>query len=662
MTRACTLLLASVFALACTTHPSTPPGDDTGAPDAGADAHARADTGPRPDAWVMPDFDTAATWNAAPLACPSGPARRDPRDLGTQRRFALSVLHYNLQYVAGGLTGAFLGSIQPYPDWGDDRIQDAIVTESLVPVLDLLDAHPSWTLSIELQGYFAEVMLARHRSVAQHLSDLVRSGQVELVSFHYSDQLFLAYPRTHMDRSHDLNDRVLADACVAASGPVFTQEGQFGVGMADLLGTAGDDVLVLPKNLFSHQHGDGDVAPFYTTHGVPVVIGGRGVNDVASGFSSVWVYMDDAELLATNGINPYTPPDFVVDPAAVAEFESQLEALETAGYVIAGVGDWVATLEGAGVAPVDLPPTFDGDWQPDDTENVARWMGNSGAFAATERDNGVLTGNTRAGRMALAAEATLAAATVAGHPDASAQAEIERAWRDLFLGEVSDATGWNPAAPETYYGLVHGASAEARARAVVLSAAASIGIAPPLLVDTASGTVSAAPATTPAVLEDDPSPPFAVAPGHGRTFDARWQRFVGETDHHVLTVDFPAGAGHPEVTFGWTLDRIRATPALLDGTIEDLPLSALTFTTSAIPVNDGPLGLATDRWLILDTSTVALAARMNRAMQTMTFRDDTLPESEADTWVFHVITGPVDRALAVADRLNLHPLVRVDGP
>lgn len=652
-------LVALALAVACTTN-TQPPADDAAM---GEDAFAYPDAGPRPDAWIQPDFDTSTTWNATPLDCAAGPARRAPRDLGTQRRFALSVLHYNIQYVAGGLAGALLGGHEPYPDWGDDRVQDAIVTESLVPVLDLLDAHPSWTLSIEMQGYMVEVLLARHRDVAQHLVDLVRGGQIELVSFHYSDQLFLAYPRTHMVRSHDLNARVLADGCLEASGPVFTQEGQFGVGEADLLGAAGDAVLMLPKNLFSHEHGDVPIAPFYvTTNGVPVVIAGRGVTDAASGFSSTWVYMDDAELLATNRINPYLPDQFLADPAAVAAFETELMGLEASGYVIAGVGDWIATLEGAGVTPADLPPMLDGAWQPDDTGNLARWMGDSGAFAPTERDDAVIRGNSAAGRMTLAAEVAVAAAAASGHTISGADADVERAWRDLFLGEVSDATGWNPAAPETYYGLFHGEAARTRAQGVAVAAGAALALTPPFYVDTAAGTLIAASAVTLPTLEDDPAPPFTPDAGRGRTITSTWQRVVGETDHHVLTIAVPAGTNIAQVILPWPSDHLRLTLALLDGTTVDYPVSDFAFTTTGISIDDGPFGLDTDQWLILDTSTVALAARLDPAMHTVTFADATLPDAETDTWVFHVVTGTVDRALAVADRLNLHPLVRIDAP
>src|SRR6185369_10862241 len=144
---------------------------------------------------------------------------------------------------------------------------------------------------------------------------------------------------------------------------------------------------------------------------------------------------------------------------------------EAGGWVIAGVSDYIATLQAAGVAPVDLPPTPDGTWQPGDTENVARWMGNAALYAEGERDNGVLTGNSGAGRLALAAETACDAADAAGMLPPGATDDVTRAWRDLLLGEVSDATGWNPAPTEVFYGQTQGQLGATRARTTAITCA-----------------------------------------------------------------------------------------------------------------------------------------------------------------------------------------------
>ncbi len=99
------------------------------------------------------------------------------------------------------------------------------------------------------------------------------------------------------------------------------------------------------------------------------------------------------------------------------------------------------------------------------------------------------------------------------------------------------------------------------------------------MVDTALGTVTAG-ATLP-TLEADLAPPFAVAAPR-RPYTTEWQRVVGGSDHHVLTVTFAAGSGYPAIVFDWTLDRVRYTPALLDGTTVDLPLSDFEIVATAI--------------------------------------------------------------------------------
>ncbi len=640
-------------------------GSDGMAPDAGGRPDAGRDAAPLPG----PIFDTSTTWNAPPLPCPDGPARREGRDLGEKRRFALSVLHYNIQYVAGGLANFRVAGREVFPGASaetDDQVQDKIVTESLVPVLDMLDHHPTWTLSIEMQGYMVEILLARFPDMAKHLERLVRSGQVELISFHYADQLFLAYPRHHMELSHTLDQKVLADGCMAASDPVFTQEGQFGIGMADLLGAG--SILLLPKNLFHYFHAGTAIAPYYETDGVPVVVAGEGTSDGDSGFETQWIYMDDAEKLATGGLDPYFPDAFVAKQAAIDMFEQQLEHLEADGWTIAGVSDYVATLRSAGVTPTALPPMLDGTWQPDDTKNLGRWMGNAGTFAATERDNAVLAHNSAAGRMALAAETAVVAARAADHPLTGADATLQRAWRDLFLGEVSDATGWNPIGNEVYYGLWHAQAASSRARDLAMQAASALGIGLPFVVDTATGTVMPASAAPPPVEEPVTTPPLHVMrPEGSRAYRVVWKRYRDEPDHYVLTIDMAAESGAATVSFPWPLAAgdggvVRYTPALLDGTTIDLPLAQVTLPESAaISIASGPFGLDHDLWLIPDNATVHLAARLDPSAHTVTFRDETLPIRMSDEWVFHVVTGPAARALAVADAVNLHPRVRIDA-
>src|SRR5690348_12030945 len=91
----------------------------------------------------------------ASACCPLG-AHADP-----QKKFALAVMHFNVQYVAGGMVG-FWTKPDPMTDLNAEQIEDQIVVESFEPVLDLYAAHPTWGCDLEMQGYMLDVIGSRH--------------------------------------------------------------------------------------------------------------------------------------------------------------------------------------------------------------------------------------------------------------------------------------------------------------------------------------------------------------------------------------------------------------------------------------------------------------------------------------------------------------------
>ena len=81
----------------------------------------------------------------------------------------MSLFHYNIEYVIGGLetvdeSGETLvvGGFEDAAGWDNDRVEDWIVTETLLPILEMYERHPSWGVTIELQAYMIEVMAERH--------------------------------------------------------------------------------------------------------------------------------------------------------------------------------------------------------------------------------------------------------------------------------------------------------------------------------------------------------------------------------------------------------------------------------------------------------------------------------------------------------------------
>ncbi|MEO7328276.1 MAG: hypothetical protein ABI193_06845 [Minicystis sp.] len=557
------------------------------------------------------------------------------------QRFALSMFHFNVQYVAGGLQG-FLLIDNPITERSAEQVEDAIVVESFEPVLDLYLAHPTWGADIEMQGYLLDVLAARHPGVLDKLRTLATSGQVEVVSFHYSDQLFLAYPREDWRRSQALDEATFKKYQIPRGKAVFCQEGQAGPGMAEAMASAGYENMVFPKNLFAFQHGDTAPAPLYTW--------GKGSMVTSQGLSTPdvdvqWYFVDDGELFATGDLDPYIAEKFKKNPKKIAEREAQITDLESKGYAVTTVSKYVAALQGK-VTPVDPPPLLDGTWQPNSTDGIHRWLGGSGLWYRDERDNDVRTLGAMAHRELLAAE------TIAKAAGLSVQEEIDGGFRLLFLGQVSDGTGINPFRGEIEYATGHFTEALRIARDIEVRAKEALG-AKEVSIDTATGKVEKEPAARAVATEIEAPLILAVTSGD-RSSKVRWKQY--EVGHFEVTVHFDPGDERTfTVTFPETMEDIVYTPGLLETPVH-VPRDAFVFDHFELALSDGLIGLGGGRFVIKDQASVHISATIVPGSGEVVFHDDTAPGGEAIDWTFHVVDDEA-KAAGVARALNVTPTV-----
>jgi hypothetical protein len=507
-------------------------GDTTEAADGSGDA---GDTGQIPDDWQT--------------RCPEPPAGPEP----AAGRWNLSLFHFNIQYVAGGTEGfAEIASNAPAAaglfDLSEREVEDRIVTESVVPLLEILERHPTMALTFELQGYAADVIRERHPEVRSRMAALVAEGRLELASIHWSDQFFLAFGRRDMDVSWELTQQSFARAGLPLSPVVFTQEGQFGPGFASWLAAKRPDaVMVIPSNLSRFYAQSFADAPLLR-YGALTSILPRGFSSgmVDRGFS----FFDDGELAATADLNPYVGRAFVRNAGAIRDYEIELMCAERNGYRVGRIEDYVQAVRGAGAEPVEHPPLLDGTWQPRSTRGPLRWMGGAGdLWGRHERDLAVLTACVEARHDLLTLETLLAAPGEASAPAlGAAAASRDEAWRELLWGQVSDARGVNPWHGEVEYGLRHcrAASDGARGATVALGLAGYPGFrVSGLLVDTRAGTIREG-GSLPEPAEAAVEAPFAIElEANGRAATASWTAWRDEEDAEVLTlrVDWPAIEG-----------------------------------------------------------------------------------------------------------------------
>jgi hypothetical protein len=566
------------------------------------------------------------------------------------KKFALAMMHFNIQYVAGGVVG--LGGSNS--ERTAEQIEDLIVTESFEPVLDLFLAHPTWGQDIEMQGYMLEVIAQRHPRVLDKLKELVVKGQIDVDSFHYSDQFFIAYPPIDWERSQTLNDETFAKAGLRHAGSVFCQEGQTGAGFIEPMKAHGYSLLVFPPNLWKKLHAEGP-APLYKFGDGRMLVAqdpktdtGTSTTAGADTIEAKWTFLDDGELLATNGSNPYIVSGFRHNPGAVAEYEQKLAALEADGYAIAPVSHYAKALEESGVVPAETPAILDGTWQPQSTDSSYKWLGGRGIWIRDERDNDVRTLDAVGHRELVVAEALATKAGIDAHD------ELRAAWRLLVLGEVSDGSGINPIRGEIEYCLAHVSEALRIARDVIARAKTALG-ATSVLVDAATGDVTLGGSTAAAgrSIALGPIAPVVDAPEH----DSHMEWAELEPGHFLLTVTIrPAEARAAQIRFPGTLDDIVYTPALTASPVR-LPRAAFSFDRVTLALPDGLIGLGGDLFLVKDQAFAHLGAQITADSGDVVFSDETVPANEEAIWKFHVVRGTLETAAAIAKAINVAPKV-----
>lgn len=603
------------------------------------------------------------------------------------RKFGLTMFHWNIQYVAGGLVGEWngrpisiceemFGSPELCEGWTDDVLNDWIIRVSFLPILDLYLAHPDWRATFEMPGLMVEAMIDRHPDVLARLQCAANSGQIEIVSFHWSDQLFLAFPSRDLLWSIAHNRRIFEEAGLPLSGVVFNQEGQSGVGKHRVMAETGYTIDVMHRNLYRyHQREDVDdgVWPVYRSQGpgaaeaVRVVVSG-GV-DPSAGIDVKWTFFDDGEVLATPG-NPYLAPvQPEPDRNAVKDFEQSLQQLADQGYLHTTITDYVARLERLGIEPRSLLPIADSTWQPPSTEGISRWMGRMGTlgYSFHENDNRIRTGNYQAS-LCLAGAALLADLAARDGKDVRQErALIDEGYRDLVRAEVSDATGINPWLGEWVYGFRYNESSQGACTRAVDGLLDLLGRDHVILdLDAGEakpdGTFEPQFQLAPTPPEDLPVAIETEAPG--RTAAWTWAD-DGRVFRGELTIgpsDDPGGEDRAKrtVTLGIPLADgvLRYTPALVEDRVVSVPLADFRLLANRIyvPLANGLIGLGPDLWLLKSCRDVHLAARISTGdADRIEFIDETVPQEGGVTWVFYLLRGSEEEAIGLARLLNTHP-------
>ena len=644
-----TLLLALVAAALM------PAACDDGNGDADADSDTDTDS----------DSDTDTDTDTGPCEMPA--VQEWDTDSGATK-FALTMFHYNIEYVAGGLEGwddvdSFCG--ETCEGWDNQAVEDWIVRETFAPVVEFYHEHPDWGVNFEMQAYMLHSINERFPELMPKLREMVARGQLELSSIHWADQLFLAYPLEDLQRSNAMTKSTFEDLCMPLSGVVFNQEGQAGEGRQKFLAEHGYTIGVFPKNLFRYVR-DGEAWwPYYTSYGQQMIVG-PGAPDPAAGIEVDWLFFDDGELLAISGLGPYAAPIDKYLPSKLRDYEQKLQASEAAGYRITTISDYVKHLQGRGVEARPAPPLLDGTWQPPSTDSIHRWLGGLGDApysAGHEQDNKVRTGNYRARTELKAADVLYEHWKAANTADAALEVQLADGWRTMMHAEVSDGSGVNPWAGEIRWCLLLNDEVIQLAEGLISELKTRLST-PHVMIDLSSETA------TP--LDDLPLPEqltevasqlaeFQVIAA-GREQTVTWREVVADKQWRI-EIALGAVQGEEERTitaeFPWYDTKIVYSPGLMDETAVEYDRSEFSYLDPEVylPLPNGLIGLGNDFYAIKHTHHNHIAARMPENESVIQFIDETAPIEESVLWFFDVFKGDRAEALAAANRLNIKPVV-----
>jgi hypothetical protein len=580
-----------------------------------------------------------------------------------------------------------LGIFHFNPHWNaDTRSAHRHCTEALAPFLRALEAHGEWRVSLEISGSGLEFVERAYPEQLRRLRSLVEKGQIELISSLYTPSLWIAFPRRDLEVGVELNRKCLARLGLPATRIFFAQEAFFGSGVTALQDHF--DVAICKDDYLAYYYDLDFSKPCFTLKGMKVVVASNHLlNELAHSFSTrpeiareyalgeshlrhltrasqlnrpenfpaAWGAAMDVEWRwyhcgDGNHFGTIHKPDQLehcyFDPTWSRLCVGQIESYRREGWRLGTVGELVAALDYRHAT--ELPPLLEGAWNARVADGVFCWMG----WNATpwENDAYVLTSIARSRARLLAAERGVALADpeVAGR----AAPRLEDAWGSLLHAQISDTLGWNAGPGAVQYSLGFSDHALVTASQILgeLEPDAATAAEPP-----------PPPPIPPAVAvpsEEWPLPELFGASGGGS------YTCLGPASSMYECV-FAAVEADCGIRFPFEMDAIVFCPSGAEMSPETVPIETLKPPVVTLPLANGLLQIGQGLFLVKDTVSIHVAARILLRERRVEFRASGVPRGKRFLWRFYVLATDLEHAIAYANAVNggadPHPVTRSRG-
>lgn len=540
------------------------------------------------------------------------------------------MFHYNFQYVAG-----------------DYKIERRIIEQSLFPVLQFFEKNPDFKSDIEMQGYAIEVLAEEHPQVLKLLKKLVDRGQIELVIAHYSDQFFIAYPASDLQKSIEINDRILEKNGLKRSRVFFGQEIQWTPAYPGVLKGKYDVVVTS-----SDPHGwyrDKTLPLVDVQYGNDHILGLIDSEKELPGLKWTYAFLDDGEVFNTLDYNS----DFYPVPAQEKENIDRFKKLKAEGYKFLTMTELVGKIKNLPGYKIPQYP-----FVPEGTWNMSvcgpyMWMGRQRSGVETDGITRAICYEAR--NLLLATEKLVDYAASLGFDVKELKAELEKAWRHLLLAEVSDSSGWTPWASEVQYT----ANEVANLKKILKLVNEKLKVAVPaknstLKINTADGKVTGWQA---AKLK--PGKPALLPIGmsiRAEEYSASVKQFGDNLYRIDIHCARPAD-GTVEIAF----DMAEKGLFYSAGAGEHIAVEIQTDLKKdpALSLSNGFIYLNNGYSLIKDCSVEHLAATWKMKESKLVFRQELNEENPGMNMRFYLVKGSASDGLQLGNLLNTNPVFTV---
>jgi hypothetical protein len=345
---------------------------------------------------------------------------------------------------------------------GNEDSYDEIFLNSLSHIVDMYNRHPNWKWTLECQGLLIQMSFERYPDIFSQMQVMNQRGQMELICPQYSHGLAVAYPYKDFAETIQYNKWLIEDVYnFTVSKVIVLQEGQW-LPAFPLLNALGFNAMAISRDQFSfHNYFPHDPLVEWNFGGqTGYVIPLNWLPCFEAGVFHHQLMLSDSERSNTNGKGALeTEHEFRYNPEKMRQIERRHIELERMGNIWMTMEEWVIYCLDRGDVGVMNKFMPESNWTPNRHQGVTRWM----AWNNANTPDGIMLARNYYTRNRIQMAQIMlehAKISMAANDTDFCREKISQALRHLWLAQVTDTTGVNPATFEFKYGLDNTRSAQ----------------------------------------------------------------------------------------------------------------------------------------------------------------------------------------------------------